>query len=159
MLPRLYLSPAVQEDISEAAFLGRRSAAGSIRLHVRRAGSICPEQNPRPRASTAASQCFSPAPSGLFTTILGIALVFFPAQQITSIWSVRVMDVRWHSILRRPGRIFLLCLRPPQRFERAQLQPRCAWTRTGAALAAGDNQIRTRTRLRSCHCNRTNIGP
>jgi len=31
--------------------------------------------------------------SGLLTTILGIALVFFPAQQITSLWSYELWMV------------------------------------------------------------------
>ncbi len=30
--------------------------------------------------------------SGFLTTILGIALVFFPAQQITSLWSYEDLD-------------------------------------------------------------------
>ena len=42
---------------------------------------------PVPRASTAAPRYFLAGTSGLLTTMLGIALVFFPAQQITSLWS------------------------------------------------------------------------
>ena len=45
--------------------------------------------------------------SGLLTTILGIALVFFPAQQITSLWSYEIWNVRRHAGLRRHGGILL----------------------------------------------------
>ena len=139
-----------RRSLPEATFLSCRSSAGSVPLYVRRAHSICPERirtsgpvQPRHNVS-----CRHQRPvhygarhrAGIFPG---------PADHLAVV--LRIMDVRRHSILCRPRRFFLLCLRPPQRFERAQLQPRCAWTRTGAALAAGDNQIRTRTRLQSCH--------
>ena len=57
--------------------------------------------------------------SGLLTTILGIALVFFPGPADHIDVVVRTMDVRRHAVLRRPGRILLLRLRPPQIAARA----------------------------------------
>ena len=45
------------------------------------------------------------------TTILGIALVFFPAQQITIVVVLRNLDVWRHPVLHRTGRILLLRLR------------------------------------------------
>jgi len=41
----------------------------------------------RPRGQFSRATLFLAGTSGLLTTILGIALVFFPAQQITSLWS------------------------------------------------------------------------
>ena len=40
-----------------------------------------------PRGQYSRTTLFLAGSSGLLTTILGIALVFFPAQQITSLWS------------------------------------------------------------------------
>ena len=69
---------------------------------------------PAPRGQYGRTTLFLAGTSGLLTTILGIALVFFPAQQITSLWSYEVMDVRRHAVFHRPGRILLFRLRPPQ---------------------------------------------
>ena len=76
--------------------------------------SNLPSRNRRRKGQYSRATLFLAGTSGLLTTILGIALVFFPAQQITSLWSVRIMDVRRHVVLHRPGRIFLFRLRPPQ---------------------------------------------
>ena len=40
-----------------------------------------------PQGQYSRSTMFFAGASGLLTTVLGIALVFFPAQQITSLWS------------------------------------------------------------------------
>src|SRR5207302_6774810 len=42
---------------------------------------------PSPRGQYGRATLFFAGTSGLLTTILGITLVFFPAQQITSLWS------------------------------------------------------------------------
>jgi hypothetical protein len=42
---------------------------------------------PVPRGQYGRTTLFLAGTSGFLTTILGIALVFFPAQQITSLWS------------------------------------------------------------------------
>jgi amino acid transporter len=42
---------------------------------------------PNPRGQYRRATLFLAGTSGLVTTILGIALVFFPAQQISSLWS------------------------------------------------------------------------
>ena len=49
--------------------------------------------------------------SGLVTTTLGIVLVFFPAQQISSLWSYEVWMFGGHAVLHRPGGIFLFRVR------------------------------------------------
>jgi len=46
-----------------------------------------------PKGQYGKSTLFVAGMSGLLTTILGIALVFFPAQQITSLWSYEVWMV------------------------------------------------------------------
>jgi amino acid transporter len=43
-----------------------------------------------PRGQYSRTTLFLAGTSGLLTTILGIALVFFPAQQITSLWSYEI---------------------------------------------------------------------
>ena len=52
--------------------------------------------------------------SGFTTTILGIALAFFPAQQIKSLVVLRDLDVRRHVVFHRPCRFFLFYLRQAQ---------------------------------------------
>ena len=52
--------------------------------------------------------------SGLVTTILGIALAFFPAQQNQLVAVLRNLDVRRDRVLHRPRGVFLLCVRPAQ---------------------------------------------
>ena len=52
--------------------------------------------------------------SGLLTTILGIALVFFPAQQISSLFWYEVWMVGMTLFCCRPRRIFLFRLRPQE---------------------------------------------
>ena len=48
---------------------------------------------PAPRGHYGRTTLFVAGTSGLLTTILGIALVFFPAQQITSLWSYEIWMV------------------------------------------------------------------
>ena len=50
----------------------------------------------------------------LATTILGIALVFFPAQQITSLWLYEVKMCGGHAVLCRTRGILFLCVRSAQ---------------------------------------------
>jgi len=67
------------------------------------------------KAGTSRSTLFLAGASGLITTTLGIALVFFPAQQITSVWSYEFMDVRRTLFfIGLAAFFFLFCLRPPQ---------------------------------------------
>jgi uncharacterized membrane protein YhaH (DUF805 family) len=48
---------------------------------------------PEPRGHYSRTTLFLAGASGLTTTIVGIALVFFPAQQITSLWSYEIWMV------------------------------------------------------------------
>src|ERR1700691_4423194 len=50
-------------------------------------------KEPVPRGHYGRTTLFLAGTSGLLTTILGIALVFFPAQQITSLWSFEIWMV------------------------------------------------------------------
>ena len=57
--------------------------------------------------------------SGLVTTTLGIVLVFFPAQQISSLWKSMKSEHVWHhAVLHRPGGVFLLRIQPAERRRR-----------------------------------------
>ena len=47
----------------------------------------------KPQGQYSRATLFLAGSSGLLTTILGIALVFFPAQQITSLWSYEIWMV------------------------------------------------------------------
>jgi hypothetical protein len=48
---------------------------------------------PTPKGQYGRTTLFVAGASGFLTTILGIALVFFPAQQITSLWSYEIWMV------------------------------------------------------------------
>ena len=52
--------------------------------------------------------------SGLVTTILGIVLVFFPAQQISSLWSYEKWMFGGTAFFIGLAVFFLLCVRPSQ---------------------------------------------
>jgi len=52
--------------------------------------------------------------SGLLTTILGIALVFFPAQQITSLWSYELWMFGGTAFFVGLAAFFFFCLRSSQ---------------------------------------------
>ena len=52
--------------------------------------------------------------SGLMTTMLGIALAFFPAQQIKSVARLRNLDVRRHGLFYRARGVFFFYLRESQ---------------------------------------------
>jgi glutamate:GABA antiporter len=87
LLPRLYLSPAGAGEVFQkllslavvlqlVPFLYMFGAL--IRFAVKESA---------PRGQYSRSTLFFAGTSGLLTTMLGITLVFFPAQQITSLWS------------------------------------------------------------------------
>ena len=91
----------MQETFQKLLSLAVVSAARSVRLHVRRAGEVrCDgigsERPVRPGHAVLAGT------SGFLTTILGIALVFFPAQQITSLL--------WYEIWMFGGTLFFIGL-------------------------------------------------
>ncbi|MGB6631989.1 MAG: APC family permease, partial [Terriglobales bacterium] len=93
LLPRLYLSPAGAGEVFQRLL----SLAVVLQL-VPFVYVFCAlvkfgvtESAPRGRYSRATM--FLAGTSGLLTTILGIALVFFPAQQITSLWSYEIWMV------------------------------------------------------------------
>ena len=67
-----------------------------------------------PQGQYSRTTMFFAGTSGLLTTALGIALVFFPGAADHFAVVLRIMDVRWNSVFRRPRGFFLLCLRPPQ---------------------------------------------
>ncbi len=114
-------------DISEALVARRRSAACSFPLHVRRiAQDGLPKSDVSCAAATAEQRLLLAGASGLITTILGIALAFFPAPQITSSALLRNVDVRRHIAFRRTRRIFLFCLRPAQSRAKTRARPRRA---------------------------------
>ena len=87
LLPRLYLSPAGASEV----FAKLLSLAVVLQLvpFIYAFGALVKfavtESTPKGQYSRATM--FVAGLSGLLTTILGIALVFFPAQQITSLWS------------------------------------------------------------------------
>ncbi|MFY9793206.1 MAG: APC family permease [Candidatus Sulfotelmatobacter sp.] len=87
LLPRLYLSPAgagevFQKLLSLAVVLQLVPFLYMFGALIRFALKESAPQGQYSRATM-----FLAGTSGLFTTALGIALVFFPAQQITSLWS------------------------------------------------------------------------
>ncbi len=93
LLPRLYLSPAgagevFQKLLSLAVVLQLVPFvyvfAALIRFAVRES---------KPQGQYSRVTLLFAGISGLLTTILGIALVFFPAQQITSLWSYEIWMV------------------------------------------------------------------
>jgi amino acid transporter len=87
LLPRLYLSPAgagevFQKLLSLAVVLQLVPFLYMFGALIRFA-----LKEPVPQGQYSRTTLFLAGTSGLFTTALGIALVFFPAQQITSLWS------------------------------------------------------------------------
>jgi len=87
LLPRLYLSPAGAGEVFQKLL----SLAVVLQLvpFVYMFGALVRFSivEPVPRGQYSRATLFLAGGSGLLTTILGIALVFFPAQQITSLWS------------------------------------------------------------------------
>ena len=69
---------------------------------------------PAPRGHYGRTTLFIAGTSGLLTTILGIALGIFPDPADHIAILVRGLDGRRHAVFRRPGRLFLFRLRPPQ---------------------------------------------
>ncbi len=87
LLPRLYLSPAgvgevFQKLLSLAVVLQLVPFIYAFGALVKFAVT-----EPVPKGQYGRATLFLAGSSGFLTTILGIALVFFPAQQITSLWS------------------------------------------------------------------------
>ena len=87
LLPRLYLSPAgagevFQKLLSLAVVLQLVPFLYMFGALIRFA-----LKESVPQGQYSRTTMFLAGTSGLFTTALGIALVFFPAQQITSLWS------------------------------------------------------------------------
>ena len=87
LLPRLYLSPAGAGEVFQKLL----SLAVVLQLvpFVYMFGALLRFSivESAPRGQYGRSTLFLAGGSGLLTTVLGIALVFFPAQQITSLWS------------------------------------------------------------------------
>jgi amino acid transporter len=93
LLPRLYLSPAGAGEVFQRLL----SLAVVLQLvpfvYVFCALMKFAVTEPAPRGRYSRATMFLAGTSGLLTTILGIALVFFPAQQITSLWSYEIWMV------------------------------------------------------------------
>ena len=87
LLPRLYLSPAGAGEVFQKLL----SLAVVLQLvpFVYMFGALVKfaVTESKPRGQYGRSTLLIAGLSGFLTTILGIALVFFPAQQITSLWS------------------------------------------------------------------------
>jgi amino acid transporter len=87
LLPRFYLSPAGAGEVFQKLL----SLAVVLQLvpFVYMFGALLKfaVTEPAPRGQYGRTTLFLAGLSGFLTTILGIALVFFPAQQITSLWS------------------------------------------------------------------------
>jgi len=87
LLPRLYLSPAGAGEVFQKLL----SLAVVLQLvpFVYMFGALVKfaVTEPVPKGQYSRGTMFLAGTSGFLTTILGIALVFFPAQQITSLWS------------------------------------------------------------------------
>jgi amino acid transporter len=87
LLPRLYLSPAGAGEVFQRLL----SLAVVLQLvpfiYVFGALVKFAVTESAPRGRYGRITMFVAGTSGFLTTILGIALVFFPAQQITSVWS------------------------------------------------------------------------
>ena len=93
LLPRLYLSPAgagevFQKLLSLAVVLQLVPFIYMFGALVRFAVT-----ETTPQGQYSRTTLFLAGSSGLLTTVLGIALVFFPAQQITSLWSYEIWMV------------------------------------------------------------------
>jgi amino acid transporter len=93
LLPRLYLSPAGAGEVFQRLL----SLAVVLQLvpfvYVFGALVKFAVTEPSPRGRYGRISMFLAGSSGLLTTILGIALVFFPTQQITSLWSYEIWMV------------------------------------------------------------------
>jgi amino acid transporter len=87
LLPRLYLSPAGASEV----FAKLLSLAVVLQLvpFVYAFGALVrfAVAESTPKGQYGRTTLFVAGLSGLLTTVVGIALVFFPAQQITSLWS------------------------------------------------------------------------
>ena len=93
LLPRLYLSPAGAGEVFQRLL----SLAVVLQLvpfvYVFGALVRFSVTESAPRGRYGRISMFLAGSSGLLTTILGIALVFFPTQQITSLWSYEIWMV------------------------------------------------------------------
>jgi glutamate:GABA antiporter len=93
LLPRLYLSPAGAGEVFQRLL----SLAVVLQLvpflYVFGALVKFSLTEAAPRGRYGRISMFLAGTSGLLTTILGIALVFFPTQQITSLWSYEIWMV------------------------------------------------------------------
>jgi amino acid transporter len=87
LLPRLYLSPAGAGEVFQKLL----SLAVVLQLvpFLYMFGALIQfaVKESIPQGQYSRTTMFLAGASGLITTVLGIALVFFPAQQITSLWS------------------------------------------------------------------------
>lgn len=87
LLPRFYLSPAGAGEVFQKLL----SLAVVLQLvpFVYMFGALVKfaVKEPKPQGQYGRTTLLLAGLSGFLTTILGIALVFFPAQQITSLWS------------------------------------------------------------------------
>jgi amino acid transporter len=87
LLPRLYLSPAGAGEVFQKLL----SLAVVLQLvpflYMFGALILFAVKESVPQGQYSRTTMFLAGTSGLVTTMLGIALVFFPAQQITSLWS------------------------------------------------------------------------
>jgi glutamate:GABA antiporter len=93
LLPRLYLSPAGAGEVFQKLL----SLAVVLQLvpFIYAFGALVKfaVTEPTPKGQYSRTTMFLAGLSGLLTTILGIGLVFFPAQQITSLWSYELWMV------------------------------------------------------------------
>ncbi len=93
LLPRLYLSPAGAGEVFQKLL----SLAVVLQLvpFIYMFGALLrfAVTETTPQGQYSRSTLFLAGSSGLLTTVLGIALVFFPAQQITSLWSYEIWMV------------------------------------------------------------------
>jgi amino acid transporter len=93
LLPRLYLSPAGAGEVFQKLL----SLAVVLQLvpFIYMFGALVKfaVNEPTPKGQYGRTTLFVAGASGFLTTILGIALVFFPAQQITSLWSYEIWMV------------------------------------------------------------------
>jgi amino acid transporter len=93
LLPRLYLSPAGAGEVFQKLL----SLAVVLQLvpFIYMFGALVKfaVKETKPQGQYSRTTLFLAGSSGLLTTTLGIALVFFPAQQITSLWSYEIWMV------------------------------------------------------------------
>ena len=71
-------------------------------------------QTPFVRGRYSRMTLFLAGASGLLTTILGIALAFFPGAADYFAAFLRAVDVWWNAVFYRAGGIFLFCVWPAQ---------------------------------------------